>query len=241
MANCEEIRPLLGAYADGELDPIESDAVVAHLEQCGRCRQVVRDQQQAQHVFDSYQPPPVAAAEWTRIGRRLRAELEGKGEPLVLKTRSHSEALEPTPVAMPALAPDEVRSAKAAPADRSEFRRDPELKRPTSRPWSASPPPAAAPLSILRTRAPRHHARRAWVAHALGAAAAAFVIFLALAPAWFVPGNEEAIGPITLARPQDVVIMDVQTTDPDYNVVLYAGDAADVAAIWVVPIRQDQG
>jgi len=239
VAHCEETRPLLGAYADGELDPIESDAVVAHLQQCGRCRQVVRDQQQAQHVFDSYQPPPVAASEWAEIGRRLRAELEGKGEPRVLKTRSRSEALEPTPVSTPALRPDEVRSARAAPADRSEFRRDPDLKRPPSRPWAAAPP-AAAPLAILRPKPTRRHARNAWVAHAFGAAAAVFVVFLSLASPWLTP-DDETIAPIVLAKPQDVIIMDIQTMDPDYNVVLYAGDAADVAAIWVILNRRDQG
>jgi len=230
VAHCEEIRPLLGAYADGELDPIESDAVVAHLQQCGRCRQVVRDQQQAQHVFDSYQPPPVAASEWAAIGRRLRAELEGKGEPRVLKTRSRSEALEPTPVSTPALRPDEVRS---------EFRRDPDLKRPPSRPWAAAPP-AAAPLTILRPKPTRRHARNAWVAHAFGAAAAVFVVFLGLASPWLTP-DDETIEPIVLAKPQDVIIMDIQTMDPDYNVVLYAGDAADVAALWVILNRRDQG
>ena len=232
MANCEEIRPLLGAYADGELDPIESDAVVGHLQSCGRCRQIVRDQQQAQHVFDSYQPPPVAASEWAAIGRRLRAELEGKGEPRVLKTRSRSEALEPTPVSTSALRPDEVRS---------EFRRNLDLKRPPSRPWAAAPPPAAAPLAILRPKPTRRHARNAWVAHAIGAAAAVFIVFLGLTSSRLTPDDEMRIAPIVLAKPQDVIIMDIQTMDPDYNVVLYAGDAADVAALWVILNRRDQG
>ena len=97
MATCEDIRPLLGAYADAQLDALETDAVVVHLEQCGRCRQTVRDQQQVQHVLDSWAPPAVEAAEWTEMGRRLRAELEGRGDPLVLKTRPRTEFLEPTP------------------------------------------------------------------------------------------------------------------------------------------------
>jgi hypothetical protein len=47
-----------------------------------------------------------------------------------------------------------------------------------------------------------------------------------------------AIEPGALARADDVTIMDIQTMDPHYNVVLYAGDAADVAAVWVVPANR---
>jgi hypothetical protein len=133
MALCEDIRPILGAYADGQLSPVENDAVVVHLEECGRCRQIVRDQQQVQHVLDSWAVPAISGAEWTEMGKRLRAEFEGAGESRVLKTRPHTEALEPTPVSTPALRPDEVRETPP--------RRAAETLRPEARRWWARPRP----------------------------------------------------------------------------------------------------
>jgi hypothetical protein len=57
-----------------------------------------------------------------------------------------------------------------------------------------------------------------------------------MASMWFTPDMRLGpIGPIALARPQDVVIMDVEMTDPHYSVIVAAGDANDVAGVYVVP------
>jgi hypothetical protein len=250
MASCDDIRPLLGAYADDQLDPVEADAVILHLEQCARCRQTVRDQQRVQHVMDSWQPPAVNDQEWAEMGRRLRAELEGRGQPLVLKTLPRTESLESTPVSTPALNPAEVREP---------FRRDAE--RPLTKPrqwWGKKSTPSFAPqgpapaTSILRVPPSRPQGRFNWVPHVVGAAAAGLILFVGAAAHWLepkpipVPEPVAALtaadfGPIALARPQDVAILNVQTMDPDYNVIIDAGNASDAATVQVIPSAGEQG
>jgi len=226
--NCDEIKTMLGGYADGELSPIETDAVASHLESCGRCRQIVREQHRVQHVLDANQPPPVPDQRWTEIGRRLRAELAGTGEPLVLKTRARTEALDPTPPPQKAVGREEVRSG-ARPAR--------EAPAPSPRPRAARPA-AAPPLTVLKVR-PRkaHHAPFGWVAHVVGALAAGVLIAIGLASLW--PATAPPLGLQTLACQDDVTIMEVQMTDPDYSMAVYAGDASDPATIWVVPNREE--
>jgi anti-sigma factor RsiW len=40
--NCEEVIKLMDGYMDGELDPITSQAVEQHLQDCGRCEQAYK-------------------------------------------------------------------------------------------------------------------------------------------------------------------------------------------------------
>jgi anti-sigma factor RsiW len=227
--NCDETKAMLGGYADGELTPIETDAVASHLETCGRCRQIVRDQQRVQHVLGAYRPPAVPDLRWHEIGKRLRAELAGTGEPIVLKTRARTESLDPTPPPQAAVGREE-RPAAARPA-RNVPAPSPRVRAP--RPTST--PPA---VTVMQVHAPKgRHAPFAWVAHVVGATAAALVILFGLAAVW----QDQALplGPQTLARQDDVSIMEMQMTDPDYSVVVFAGDATDGAAVWVVP-SEDQ-
>jgi hypothetical protein len=241
MATCDEIRPMLGAFADKQLSPLEADAIAIHMEQCGRCRQVVREQQRVQHVLNSFQPPPVAEARWDQIGKRLRAELEGKAAPAELKTRTRIESLEPTPMSTPSLRAEEM----AAP-----FQRTPEPPRAAPRVPSTTARPAA--VTVLRVRPQRRHGRFAWVAHVVGAAAATIIITLGMVPAWVNPGpaappdatatavaKAAPAGPIVLAGPGDVSIMDVEMTAPGYNLIVAAGDDDDVAAVLVVPSKEN--
>jgi hypothetical protein len=226
MASCDDIRPILGAYADGQLGPVETDAVVAHLEQCGRCRQLVRDQQQVQHVLDSWQPPVVSNAEWVEMGRRLRAELEGKGEPIVLKTLPRSEALDPTPPASPALRPEEVRIPLGPESEPANLGRASPKKaglrlggaglRPgeagTRRWWSKSAAESAAPVpaagrpgptvSVLRVTTRRPRARFGWVAHLVGMAAAGLILFFGVIS----PMREEQPAKVEPPPPLPVVV-----------------------------------
>ena len=244
MATCDEVKPMLGAFADKQLSPLEADAVAIHLEQCGRCRQAVREQQRVQHVLNSFQPPPVAESQWDQIGKRLRAELEGKAAPAKLKTRTRIESLEPTPMSVPSLRSDEL----ATP-----FQRSPEPPRPVIRmPSTSARPPA---MTVLKVRPQRRRGRFAWAAHVVGAAAATIIITLGMVPAYLnpepaaMPGAPVAAtavakaapmaptGPIALAGPEDVSIMDVEMTVPGYNLIVSGGDADDVAAVLVVPSK----
>jgi len=225
MITCDSIRPMLAGYVDGQLSALEAEAVAAHLGQCGRCRQILRDQQQVQYVLDADRPPEVADDRWEEIGKRLRDELEGTGERIVLKTRSRIETLLTSP-------PPALQDVEPAPP-----------ARPTEPPSPADQPCAAAPLpptTLFKPPAVRPAARFAWVAHAIGALAAAILIALGLAPLLLQGPSPTvvqapAIEPETLARHNDVDILEVQTMAPNYNVILYGGDAADVAAVWVVP------
>jgi len=238
MATCDDVRPLLGAYADKELEALEADAVATHLEQCGRCRQTVRDQQHVQHVLACGEPPPVPDYRWAEIGKRLRAELEGTGKPAVLKTRPRIESLEPTPVSTPSLRAEEL----ATP-----FARVPEPPRSTPRAPSTAWPPfggTARPpsVTVLRVRPQRYRDRLGWAAHAVGAVAATLIIALGMASMQTGPGlpaPAAAIGPIALAGPRDVDILNVEMTDPGYELIVSAGDANEVVTVYVVPARDN--
>jgi anti-sigma factor RsiW len=229
MGTCDDVRPLLGAYADKELEALEADAVATHLEQCGRCRQTVRDQQRVQHVLACGEPPPVPDYRWAEIGKRLRAELEGTGKPAVLKTRPRIESLEPTPVSTPSLRAEEL----ATP-----FARVPEPPRAALRaPSTTARPPS---VTVLRVRPRRYRDRFGWAAHAVGAVAATLIIALGMASMQTGPGLPApvaAIGPIALAGPRDVDILNVEMTDPGYELIVSAGNANDVVTVYVVPAR----
>jgi anti-sigma factor RsiW len=210
---------MLAGYADDELTAVEREAVAAHLEACGRCRQLVLDQQRLQHVLESYTPPPVPEERWEAMGKRLRAELQGTGLRAVLKTRPRIEALEPERTEPPAGAEDPT---------------------PLPAAWLAAPGAAAArPGAAARPRAGAaglawaRRPRFGWMAHVAGAVAAGFLLLVGLL---VYRGPDEARPePRALALQKDVEIMEVQMVDPGYTVVLMVGDATDVAAIWVVP------
>ena len=239
MATCDEVKPMLGALADKELSPLEADAVAIHLEQCSRCRQIVREQQRVQHVLNSFQPPPVAEGRWDQLGKRLRAEFEGKGTPAKLKTRTRIASLEPTPMSVPSLRAEEM----AAP-----FQRGPEPPRPMVRvPSTTARPPA---VRVMKVRPVRRRDGFAWVAHVVGAVAATIIIAIAMVPAYLSPvpaappsapvttvATVAPTGPIALAGPEDVSILDVEMTVPGYNLIVSGGDADDVAAVLVVPSK----
>ena len=221
--NCDEARTMLAAYADGELSSLENEAVIAHLARCGRCRQTVRDQQQVQHVLDSYPPPPVDNDAWNDMARRLRSELAGKGEPLQLKTRPRIEGLEPTPLVPPTLAGEEaprpVRTVREVPA-------------PTVRTRAAAGP---VPTSVMTTLGARSRGVRSpfgWVAHLAGAAAAAAVVALGLASLW--THAPPPLEPGALARQGDVTILAIET-DANYSIILRAGDTSDIVTLRVEP------
>lgn len=245
--DCDEIKAMLAGYADGQLTPLESVTVEQHIDTCGRCRQLVRDQEQVQHVLRSYGPPAVPAERWNALGKVLRAELEGEGEPLVLKTRPRIDTLDPTPLELPA-----ERPAGAGPREWAEAAA---AALPGMRPSAAPPPkmpePSPVPrvfqrrppaISVLRV-VPRRSRRPGggWLAHAAGALAAAAVLALGYFGALQKePSPGLPIDLAALARQSDVEVHEIQTMDRRYDVVYWAGPASDVAAVWVVPV-EDEG
>jgi len=224
--DCDEAKTMLAAYADGELSSLENEAVAAHLEQCGRCRQIVHDQKRIQHVLDSYEMPPVEEKDWSGIGKTLKAELEGKGEPMALKTRPRIEGLDPTPEPLPPGAAEVDTPPAAAPPPAGE------VPVPAARPPGAGAAPRAPTVIPFRARPAQARQPFRWVAHMAGAAAAALVIALGLATLW--TQAAPPLVPHTLARQGDVAIMELET-DGDYSVILFTGDTDEVVAIWVEP------
>jgi len=226
VMDCDEAKTMLAGYADRELSSLENEGLAAHLEQCGRCRQVVLDQQRIQHVLDSYEMPPVEEKDWSGIGKALKAELEGKGEPVALKTRPRIEGLDPTPEVLPPVAAEEETPPAAARAPASE------APAPAARAPGAGAAPRAPTVIPFRARPVRSRQPFRWVAHVAGAAAALLVIALGLAALW--TQAAPPLAPNTLARQGDVAIMELET-DADYSVILYSGDTDEVVAIWVEP------
>ena len=233
--NCDEAREMLAGYADGELSPVENEALAAHLQACGRCRQIVHDQQRVQHVFDQYPVPPVSDEQWDTIGKRLRAELASEGEPVALKTQPRVEGLEP-----PAPEPE-------APVEPEEAEAPQEEPPPPARPAREVPAPGPGPersgirhpaLTMIvhkgRPRAGPSPVR--WAAHLVGLAAAAGVILLGLATIWL--DRAPPLEPSALARQGDVEIIELEC-DPTCSIVLQTGDVNDVMAIWVEPEDSD--
>jgi anti-sigma factor RsiW len=43
LVHCSEIAPLLSAFSDGELSPLETDQVTLHLDNCETCRDTLLD------------------------------------------------------------------------------------------------------------------------------------------------------------------------------------------------------
>jgi len=239
--NCDEARGMLAGYADGELSPVENEALAAHLQACGRCRQTVHDQQRVQHVFDQYPVPTVSDEAWNAIGKRLRAELAGQGEPAALKTRPRLEGLEP-----PSPEPEPAPETPAEPVEATP-EASPEASAPPARPPREVPAPGPGPeRTAARQPAPTRIVHRGrphawptplrWVAHLVGLAAAAAVILLGLAGLWL--DRAPALEPAALARQADVEIIELEC-DPTCGVVLQTGGANDVMAIWVEPEKAD--
>ncbi len=233
--NCDEAREMLAGYADGELSPVENDALATHLQACGRCRQIVHDQQRVQHVLDQYPVPAVSDDEWNTIGKTLRADLASEGQGVALKTEPRTDVLEGiAPEPEPEAAPEPVETEAEAPAAPVP---------PPPRPAREVPAPGAGPdRSGVRQPAPTlivHRGRSRggpspvrWVAHAVGLAAAAAVILLGLAHIWL--DRAPPLEPAALARPGDVEILEMEV-HPTCSVVLLTGDPGDAMAIWVEP------
>ena len=74
MIDHDEIRSLLSAYCDGDLDPVRTAVVERHLAECADCRAEVADLQTLLRLLHS--TPPVEAPPWlsSRIMARVREQ-----------------------------------------------------------------------------------------------------------------------------------------------------------------------
>ena len=77
--NCEEIKNLMDAYLDGELDPVTSQKVEQHLRDCPKCEQAYEVQTVMAHAISQaapyYKAPPELRE---RIQSSLRNEIGAK-------------------------------------------------------------------------------------------------------------------------------------------------------------------
>ena len=212
--DCDEIRTMLAGYADAELAALEREAVEAHLADCGRCRALIADQKRVQRVLESYAPPSVPAERWSAMSRRLADELAGR-EHADLVTQHRLDSLD-----------DLEDKSPAEPRETGE-----PAARPSPLHLAASRGPV---LNVLGPRAKARRPRLAWVAHAVGAIAAA--VLLAVGIATVLRTTDFGLTPDALATQADIEIHEVEVMDPNYNVIVYAGGKNDIAFIWVQPM-----
>ena len=93
--NCEEIKNLMDAYLDGELDPITSQKVEQHLPDCPKCEQAYKMETAMAHAISQAAPYYKAPLE---LRERIQVSLrEAVGTP----TRRGSAAAGPLPVRRP--------------------------------------------------------------------------------------------------------------------------------------------
>ena len=93
--NCEEIKNLMDAYLDGELDPITSQKVEQHLRDCPKCEQAYEVETAMAHAISQAAPYYKAPLE---LRERIQVSLrEAVGTP----TRRGSAAAGPLPVRRP--------------------------------------------------------------------------------------------------------------------------------------------
>ena len=97
--NCEEIKNLMDAYLDGELDPVSSQKVEQHLRDCPKCEQAYEVETAMAHAISQaapyYKAPPELRE---RIQSSLRNEIGAKATrngirgSQVMRTRKQPEA-----------------------------------------------------------------------------------------------------------------------------------------------------
>ncbi|MGB2798218.1 MAG: hypothetical protein WBD44_13285, partial [Phycisphaerae bacterium] len=95
----------------------------------------------------------------------------------------------------------------------------------------------APALTVLGPRVKPRRPRFAWVAHAVGAIAAAVLIAVGIATV--LRTTDFGLAPDALATQADITIHEIQMLDPGYNLILFAGGPKDIAAVWVEPIETE--
>ena len=75
---CEEARPLIGSYADGELTEAQATPLRQHLMSCAACRVLVQDQKALERWFAPSPTVEVPAGFAERVARRAFAGDRGE-------------------------------------------------------------------------------------------------------------------------------------------------------------------
>ena len=93
--NCEEIKNLMDAYLDGELDPITSQKVEQHLPDCPKCEQAYEVETAMAHAISR-------AAPYYKAPPELRERIQSSLREAIGVTMSRGAAAEdPLPVRRP--------------------------------------------------------------------------------------------------------------------------------------------
>ena len=81
MLSCLRYRNRLGAYLDGELSPMRSKAVSAHVARCKACRVALEELRRLAPVMHTLEVPPVPAglADYVMARARTRAVRSHEG------------------------------------------------------------------------------------------------------------------------------------------------------------------
>jgi anti-sigma factor RsiW len=224
--DCDEIRTMLAGYADGELAALEQEAVEAHLAHCGPCRALLADQKRVQRVLESYTPPPVPAERWGAMSRHLAGELAGR-EHADLVTQHRLDSLDDLEDESPSEGRKTREPGTEAPGQARSAMAHALAGNVTAR--------SRGRLEKLTLRGAARRPRFAWVAHAVGAIAAAVLIAVGITTV--LRTTDFGLAPDALATQADVTIHDVEMLDPDYSVIVYAGGKKDLAFMWVEPVE----
>ena len=87
MATCDELRELLAAYADGELDETTRARVRAHLVGCPDCRRDLAGLERVDAMFRAAAVPEPAEAAWDRVSAALDRTLAASSPAPVRRER----------------------------------------------------------------------------------------------------------------------------------------------------------
>jgi mycothiol system anti-sigma-R factor len=99
---CEEIRNLMDAYLDGELDPVTIQKVEQHLRECGKCEQAYEVETAMAHAISQAAPYYKAPIE---LRERIQFSLR---EAIGVPTSRSAAGEDPLPVRRPQPAPRNV-------------------------------------------------------------------------------------------------------------------------------------
>jgi anti-sigma factor RsiW len=89
LDHCDDIGPLLSAYSDGELAPLQTDQVTRHLDGCERCKETLLDFLLLGHHLRSAVPMPTLDG----FSERVLDGLAGSPHPMRQRLSSWFEEL----------------------------------------------------------------------------------------------------------------------------------------------------
>ncbi len=73
--SCSEFEWMVGPLVDGELPPPEVEEIESHLRSCPACTRLAEDFRSFDRLASRLDnPPPVSAAEWSRVLEKARRE-----------------------------------------------------------------------------------------------------------------------------------------------------------------------